>query len=142
MTRLAKLIATQEGFFVPGSLPERRNNPGDLRHSPHSSHEGIGPDDIGIIDTVEHGWEDLERQLRLYAARGMSLREAIYSWAPPADRNDTPQYLNFVVAGLGKDVTPDTSLLSVLTIEEVPDATETPAAPDVPATTTHPDVIS
>lgn len=78
-TKLAQLIAHNEGGWrlenwvlvpVPGTTPFVRNNPGDLRHSPHSSHVGIGSNDIGIIDTLEHGWEDLERQLRIFAACG------------------------------------------------------------------------
>ena len=116
MTKLAHLIAQREGFFVAGTLPQRRNNPGDLRHSPHSSHEGIGPDDIGIIDTVEHGWEDLERQLQLYAQRGMDLGAAIYSWAPPTE-NDSAGYLEFVLDGFGGQFTADSPLPEVLAVQ-------------------------
>ena len=99
MTKLAQLIATQEGFFVTGTLPQRNNNPGDLRHSPNSTHP-CEPDDIGVIDTVEHGWDDLERQLRLYADRGLNLEDSIYEFAPPADGNDSVAYLAFVLNGL------------------------------------------
>lgn len=56
-----------------------RDNPGDLRHSPHSAHPG-GPshaNDIGTIDTVEHGWADLERQLGIYAVEGLTLQEMV-----------------------------------------------------------------
>lgn len=116
MTKLAYLIAQEEGFFKSGSLPQRRHNPGDLRHSNHSSHAGIGPNDIGIIDNDEDGWADLERQLRMYADRGMTLGEAIYSWAPPTDGNDTPAYLQFVLDGFGGAVTVTTPLSQVLTI--------------------------
>jgi hypothetical protein len=102
MTKFAQLIAKMEGFGKPGAIPTLRNNPGDLRHSPHSSHDGIGPDDIGIIDTVEHGWEDLERQLALYAERGMTMQEAIYEFAPP-NENDTANYLRYMCAWMGMD---------------------------------------
>src|ERR1700744_3503520 len=100
MTKLERLIAQEEGFFKSGSLPARRHNPGDLRHSPHSSHVGIGPDDIGIIGSDADGWADLDRQLRIDAARGMTIREAIYSWAPPCE-SDTERYLRFILDGLG-----------------------------------------
>jgi hypothetical protein len=50
MTRLAKLIATEEGFFTSGSLPQRNRNPGDLRHSPHPQHPGDA-NAIGVIDS-------------------------------------------------------------------------------------------
>lgn len=115
VTKLAQLIAREEGFFRSGSLPQRRNNPGDLRHSPNSSHSGIDADAIGIIDSVEYGWADLERQLQLYAARGVTLQQAIYLWAPPGE-NDTASYLNDVLAGFGGIVSPDTPLIRVLEI--------------------------
>ena len=114
-TKLAWLIARQEGFFRPGTLPARRHNPGDLRHSPHSSHVGLGPDDIGAIDSDASGWEDLERQLVLYAGRGMTLGAAISSYAPPSE-NDTANYLQFVIEGFGGSVTADTPLTEVLRI--------------------------
>ena len=116
MTRLAQLIATEEGFFKSGSLPARNHNPGDLRHSPHSEHDPSAPNAIGRIDSDADGWDDLERQLRLDASRGMTLRQAIYSWAPPTE-NDTESYLAFALDGLGEGATEDTPLTEVLTIQ-------------------------
>lgn len=100
MTLLARLIAQEEGYGIPGSLPTRDNNPGDLRHSPHSFHLPGVPDAIGVIDNPADGWHDLERQLELYAARGMTLQEAIYEFAPESE-NDSAAYLAFVCKGLG-----------------------------------------
>lgn len=116
MTTLARLIAKEEGFGRAGVLPTVRHNPGDLRHSPHSQHPGGAKhrDDIGTIDTDAHGWEDLERQLLLDAARGLTLRQAIYEWAPPSDHNDTARYLSDVVAGFGGKVDADTRLSEIL----------------------------
>lgn len=105
MSKLAQLIAKEEGFGLPGAVPTRDDNPGDLRHSPHSSHEGEGSNDIGIIDSVSDGWADLERQLRIYADHSMSLRAAIYAFAPPLE-NDSERYLDFICTGLG-NVSPD-----------------------------------
>lgn len=116
-SKLAQLISINEGGWrlvngclvgVPGTIPFDRNNPGDLRHSPHSTHPN-GPDDIGTIDTLEHGWEDLERQLGLYASRGLTLRELAFTYAPPADNNPTEAYLESLCAGLGL---PDMTLVS------------------------------
>lgn len=133
MTRLAQLIAQEEGFFKSGSLPSRRNNPGDLRHSPHSSHDGIGANDIGAIDTAADGWADLERQLVLDAAKlvsvdpvtrlpvphhYMTLADAIYSWAPP-EENDSAAYLRFIVNGFGGVVDERSQLSHVLEIPAV-----------------------
>jgi len=108
MTRLAQLIALNEGFGIPGAIPTVRNNPGDLRHGPHEQHPN-GPNDIGTVDTVEDGWADLERQLELYAHRGFTLRQLAYTYAPPADGNPTEAYLTSLTKGLGM---PDTTLVS------------------------------
>jgi hypothetical protein len=115
MTRLAQLIAKEEGFFKSGNLPARNHNPGDLRHSPHSQHAPGAPDAIGVIDDDADGWEDLERQLRIDAGRGMTLCQAIYSWAPPTE-NPTARYLSDVIDGFGGAVTALTPLTTVLRI--------------------------
>src|ERR1700722_16126854 len=104
--RIAELIAREEGYGIPGDVPTRDNNPGDLRHSPHSYHLPGAPNAIGEIPPVAEGWEDLEHQLQLYAQRGMTLRQAIYEFAPPTENNPSA-YLNYVVKGLG-DISPDT----------------------------------
>ena len=113
MTLLARLVSQEEGFNVPGSIPNRRNNPGDLRHSPHSSHEGEGSNDIGIIDTPEEGWADLERQLQLDAARGMTLQQFVETYAPE-EENDTQRYLDYLCKGLR--LTPNDTVTEALTI--------------------------
>lgn len=117
MTRIAWLIAAREGFFLPGSQPARKDNPGDLRHAPHGSHAGEGANDIAIEDSVADGWADEERQLRLLAARGDTLQDAIYDWAPPSE-NDSAGYLAFVLEGLGPNFSAATPLSDVLEIEE------------------------
>jgi hypothetical protein len=114
MSKLAQLIAKEEGFGIPGAVPTRDNNPGDLRHSPNSSHDGEGSNDIGIIDSVSDGWADLERQLQIYADHSMTLRAAIYAFAPP-EENDSERYLNFICEGLG-NVSPDIPVSQALEI--------------------------
>lgn len=129
MTKLAQLIAKEEGFFRSGTLPRRDNNPGDLRHSPHSQHSS-DPNTIGLIDTAADGWSDLERQLQIDAGRlvfrdpvtgasvpdhYMTLRDAIYSWAPPTE-NDSARYLQDIIDGFGGLVDADTELSRVLEI--------------------------
>jgi hypothetical protein len=114
MSKLAHLIAQREGFGIPGAIPTRDNNPGDLRHSPHASHAGEGSNAIGIIDTLADGWADLERQLQLYAKRGLTLRDMIINYYAPANENDSEAYLQFVCAGLG--VSPETSVTEALEV--------------------------
>jgi hypothetical protein len=100
MTLLARLIAKREGFGLPDVIPTERHNPGDLIHAPNASHEGIGPNDVGIEPSDEQGWADLEHQLQLYAGRQMTLQQMVYDYAPPPG-NDSAGYLAFVCQGLG-----------------------------------------
>jgi hypothetical protein len=86
-----------EGFYVPGSKPQRNNNPGDLEHAPGETHEGMDP--IGSFATVEAGWAALERQLGRYANRGMTLQQLVEVYAPPVE-NNTQLYLGFVCGKL------------------------------------------
>lgn len=95
MSKLARVMAQEEGFYVAGSVPNRDHNPLDLRHSPNSSHAGEGSNDIGIIDNDTDGWADADRQLQLYAARNMTLRQMVYTLAPP-EENNSEQYLAYV----------------------------------------------
>jgi hypothetical protein len=113
VSKLARVMAQEEGDNVLGSVPNRDHNPLDLRHSPHSSHAGEGPNDIGIIDNDADGWADAEEQLQRYAARGMTLAQMVYTLAPPSE-NDSQQYLDFVCAGMG--MPPTTSVATALKI--------------------------
>lgn len=112
-TKAAQLWARNEGFGKPGDIPTVRHNPGDLRHSPHSSHAGIGPNDIGIIDNDDDGWADLERQLRLFANRGLTIRQAAETYWPEPE-NPTEICLKVVCDGLG--LSPDTQMAAALEI--------------------------
>jgi hypothetical protein len=119
-TKLAQLIARMEGFGVPGAKPTRDHNPGDLEHAP-----GITAWDgaIGIEPSDEQGWADLERQLKLYAERGLTLRQMVNIYAPPDEtpgdpvsvvENDTPRYLDFICHNIGLD--PDSGVRAALSI--------------------------
>lgn len=115
MSKLGEVIAREEGYGIPGSLPTRLNNPGDLRHSPHSFHDPNTPNAIGKIANPQWGWDDLERQLRIDAGRGFSIRELIYSYCPAGvDNNDPVSYLEYVCTNVPCE--PDSSTAKVLTI--------------------------
>jgi hypothetical protein len=59
---LAKAIARAEGFGIPGALPTRANNPGDLM----AGDIGFGEiDGKTVFQTAEDGWDALKRQLLL-----------------------------------------------------------------------------
>lgn len=111
MSKLAQLIAKMEGFGVPGSIPTTHHNPGDLEHAPQETHDGTSP--VGSFPDDATGWAMLDRQLQLYAGRGLTLQQLIYTYAPP-EQNDTEDYLDFVCRELG--CTPDTSVSDALKV--------------------------
>ena len=98
-TLAARLFAQREGFGKAGAVPTRDNNPGDLRHAPGASHEPGNPDGIGSFKTVAAGWAALDRQLALYASRGLTVQQAVYQFAPPSE-NDSAAYLAYICQGL------------------------------------------
>lgn len=57
---LALAIARAEGFDVEGSIPQRANNPGDLRIGDRGL--GMLGEGITIFPTVEDGWDALDHQ--------------------------------------------------------------------------------
>jgi hypothetical protein len=120
--RFVQLCSSEEGYDASGKIkdiPTDRNNPMDLRHSPHSSHFNIDLNAIGEIDTIEHGFQDANRQSELWAERGLNLQQAIFTLAPP-NENNTYNYLAFVEKGLG--VASITSMEDVLKIPSVSNA--------------------
>jgi hypothetical protein len=61
---------------------------------------------------------DLDRQLRLYAEREITLQAAVHEWVAVGD-NGTPRYLSDLVNGFGGTVDGDTLLARVLEIAAV-----------------------
>ena len=85
-------FATAEGAFAAGSLPNTDNNPGDLRLAPWVAHPTV----VGGFwhpTSLAQGVAGLYHQLALDIARGWSLREMVYSYAPPTDGNNSANYL-------------------------------------------------
>lgn len=111
---MAQAIATMEGFYKPGSLAARNNNPGNLRSW------GANPIVNGYAQfpTAEAGWAALKAQIQKNIDRGLNLTEffggkpGVYSgYAPSADKNDPVNYAKFVASRTGIDV--NTPLKSV-----------------------------
>src|SRR5579864_2244084 len=105
---LAQAIASMEGFFIPGTIASRNNNPGNLRAGAGQ----IGTDAKGyaIFPDLTTGWNALYRQISLDAGRGLNVGQFIGKYAPPSE-NNTSNYLNYVTGQLG--VSPDTQLVNL-----------------------------
>lgn len=84
-----------------GTLAWLFNNPGNLRPKKGSAYAGqIGVGDtrhgkLCIFSSVEAGRSE-KRALLRRKYNSMTLRDAIYTYAPPADNNDSESYLAFV----------------------------------------------
>jgi hypothetical protein len=111
---LACAIATQEGgWFVPGSLPQLRNNPGDIRYDGQLNAGcprcgAVAPEvprqcsnlagdvfevhDIATCASKAAGVTLLFRQLWLQVAEGQTVRQIIDQWARQ-HRKTTPRHI-------------------------------------------------
>lgn len=104
---LATAIATFEGFFKPGSVAQRNNNPGNIRSWGSAPQAG----GYAVFDSADAGWAALKRQIALNVGRGLTLREffagkpGVYAgYSPAADANDPNGYAQWVAARLGISV--------------------------------------
>jgi hypothetical protein len=105
---ISQAIATMEGWFKPGTIAQRNNNPGNLRMW------GNLPvvDGYAVFPTPDAGWAALNRQVDLNISRGLSLQEffsgkaGVYGgYAPAADANDPRGYAQYVAGQIGVDPT-------------------------------------
>lgn len=84
IVRFAQAIAKQEGFYVAGSIPQRANNPGDLKIPNSATLPGT---QITRFASVDEGWNALYRQLFLiltgqssYYNLDMSIEQMAQVW--------------------------------------------------------------
>lgn len=123
---LLSAIATAEGFFVDATIPNKCNNPGDLRYA---GQDGSTPSKFGTpipfaqFDSVGRGTAANLRQLCRTIQSGATLRTLIYGWAPPTDGNDTSNYLNETIRRIkskdGLDIDPDVKLWDYLKLDRI-----------------------
>lgn len=85
---LANAIAAAEGFGIPGAIPTRANNPGNLV-IPGWKGETLGAEGISVFATADEGWKRLYNQLQLIKdgrSRVYTLNDTIATmgakWAP------------------------------------------------------------
>lgn len=86
MRSFGEAIARAEGFFVRGSVPDRANNPGDLKLG------GTTINGITVYPSAAEGWAALYRQLGLiatgrskYYKPTMTIRQMGDVWAPGSE---------------------------------------------------------
>ena len=115
--KIASAIATGEGFFVNGSLPQRNNNPGDLRAAPWLTHPVVVAG-FWQAPNVAAGIAGLYHQIALDISRGWTLAQLIRAWAPPSDGNDTENYVRETARRVGID--PNVPLQTLLELEMIP----------------------
>lgn len=122
---LSNAIARFEGFFSPGTVAQRNNNPGNLRSGPGQT--GTDAHGYAIFPDPATGWAALNNQVSLNVSRGLSLqtffggqRDAsgqvipggYAGYAPSADANNPTSYANTVAGWLGIDPTVPLSSVS------------------------------
>jgi len=112
---IVKLFALREGFGASATnLPTRQNNPMDLMHAPGETHPADAPNSIGSFATPQEGWAAALEQCQKWAARGLTVAQAVTTEAPPAD-NDTAAYITFICGRVG--CSPDTLMSDALNIQ-------------------------
>lgn len=115
--RLMLAMIEFEGWFSPDQTPNglgsrsyRNHNPGNLRSSPFQAgtKEGYAFFKNTEIGRMAMQW-DLIQKSRGNTATGLgpnsTLRDLIFTWAPPSDNNSTEQYLAFVIERSGLNET-------------------------------------
>jgi hypothetical protein len=113
---LACAIASQEGFWVEDSIPQMRNNPGDLDYAGQIGARlpmpvGLPDPAIAVFASKALGVTALFRQIWLQVAEGQTVRQIVAQWAPP-NENNTSAYLQDILQWTGLPA--DTPVLELL----------------------------
>lgn len=106
-TRLMVAIAKAEGFGIPGAIPTRANNPGDLTRSLGFDETGekLGSAGIVVFSSRDEGWGALDRQLSLIqkGASVHKLTDTILSFAHSYTATEQTIWAENVARELGAD---------------------------------------
>lgn len=142
--QLARAIANMEGYFKPGTLAQRNNNPGNLRTW------GARPvvNGYAYFDTPEQGWDALRRQVERNIGRGLTLEQFFAGqrdaqgnvipggypgYAPAADNNDPANYARFVARRIGVPVNQPLPQAQLASRGSPPPAPPPAASPPLPS---------
>lgn len=96
---IANTIAQIEGFFVPNSLAQRNNNPGNLIFVGQAG-ATLGEKGFAKFSSPDAGMQALQNQIALDASRGLDVTGFLNKYAPPSE-NDTNNYINLFTSKLG-----------------------------------------
>lgn len=106
--RLANCIATREGFYLEGSLPNRLNNPGAMKWSPFMTEQREG---FAYFETPELGWKALKYQLKLifegesiYYKPTDSILKFVSTWASTSPKEEIENYAKYIADMFGVNV--------------------------------------
>lgn len=93
---LIQAIAKEEGYGIPGDIPTRDNNPGDIEAGRFATQEGATSVDahnrrFAVFSTPEEGFNALRALLNSSSYLGLSIHDALNKYAPPVE-NDTSAY--------------------------------------------------
>ncbi len=91
---------------IAGSPAWRNNNPGNLRPSKYNKKQIGSAWGFAVFGSREDGLFAMKDLLKRSVYARLSLKEALYRYAPPADDNPTHAYLDYVSrkSGVGFDV--------------------------------------
>lgn len=106
-TKLMIAVAKAEGYGVPGAIPTRANNPGDLTKNLGFSDTGdtLGSAGVVVFSSIDDGWGALDRQFTLIQ-NGESihkLTDTILAFAHSYTATEQEIWANNVATELGTD---------------------------------------
>jgi hypothetical protein len=98
---LLEAMAREEGFYVPGTRPNRNHNPGDIEYGPFAIANGATGTDgrFAIFADDATGFAAMAALLAEHYA-GMTIEAALNKYAPPVE-NQTNVYLQRVCEWTG-----------------------------------------
>jgi hypothetical protein len=106
---VAQTIQKQEGW-LPGSVSQRNNNPGNLKCAGQPGLVGCDPSGFAIFPDYSTGYQALQNQITLDASRGLSIADFMAKYAPASDSNDPAGYAAKIAAASGLSVSDPLSL--------------------------------
>lgn len=108
MTDIPKLLiamAKMEGFYKPGTRPNRNNNPGDIEWGKFAQAHGATHAEqpagrFAVFPSPSAGFAALAALLRFHTYRDLTVAQMLARYAPCSE-NNTGAYLHFVCQDAG-----------------------------------------